>query len=254
MSVQLSLELDGTAALLVPDFGKGNILDEQAIGELSAAHAEALRLPEVRAILLEPAGSHFSFGASVVEHLPDRVRGMIPKLHALVRQLAASEAPVIAVVRGQCLGGGLEVALGCSRIVAAPGAKLGQPEVKLAVFAPAGSALLPRRVGDGLATRLLLTGEPLDAQAALAAGLVDEVAEDPRAAALAFAKLLCEVPASAVRRAHRAARAGALAALDVELARLEALYLGEVAGDPVAIEGLTAFVERRAPSWARRSG
>ncbi len=248
-----SERLEGGAIVrLVLDAGKGNVLDREALHDLSAAHAHALEAPEVRAILLDHEGPHFSFGASVPEHAPEVVGSMLPVLHAAVRQLAASPVPVVACVRGACLGGGLEVALACTRIVAAPDAKLGQPEVKLGVFAPVASVLLPRRVGDARAAAMLLHGEPVSGEEALRIGLVDELAPAPRDAALAFARPLLELSASSIRQAHLASRCQVIEALRDPLARLEARYLGVLMSTDDAREGIAAFLEKRAPSWRHR--
>jgi hypothetical protein len=88
-------------------------------------------------------GPHFSFGASVEEHLAERCAAMLAALHALVLTLAGYPVPVLVAVRGQCLGGGLEVALAGGPIFAAPDARFGQPEIKLGVFAPAASCCCP---------------------------------------------------------------------------------------------------------------
>ena len=120
-------------------------------------------------------------------------------------------APILVAVRGQCLGGGLEVALAGGPIFAAPTAQFGQPEMKLGVFAPAASVLLPYRVTQPVAEDLLLTGRSINATEAAAKGLVQVLAEDPEAAALAwFEEHLQGKSAASLRlRPHRRARADA---------------------------------------------
>lgn len=237
----------GAIVRLVLDAGKGNVIDRACMTELKAAHAAAVAQPAVRAILLDHEGPHFSFGASVPEHLPGVVNEMLPELHALVRQLVGSPVPLVGVVRGACLGGGLEVLLCCTRIVARADAKLGQPEIKLGVFAPVGSVLLPLRVGAGAAASMLLTGESVTAERALQLGLVDELAEDPTAAALRFAEALLPCSAIALRHAHRAVRSPWVDAVGARLDAVERQYLQELMATHDAKEGLQAFVEKRPP-------
>jgi hypothetical protein len=93
----------------------------------------------LRGVLLDAEGPHFSFGASVEEHLAERCAGMLASLHALILAMVEFPGAILVAVRGQCLGGGLEIALAGGPIFAAPDAQFGQPEMKLGVFAPAAS-------------------------------------------------------------------------------------------------------------------
>ena len=147
VSLHVELEKDGALLRLRLSRPKANIVDAAMIAALRAALGEHLPGARLRAVLLEAEGPHFSFGASVEEHLPESCAAMLRELHALVLQLVASPVPVLVAVRGQCLGGGLELAAAGHLIFAAPGATFGQPEIKLAVFAPAASCLLPERIG-----------------------------------------------------------------------------------------------------------
>src|SRR5262249_46429283 len=147
-------------------------------------------------------------------------------LHALVVQLLESPVPVLVAVRGQCLGGGLEVVAAGSLIFAAPGAMLGQPEIKLAVFAPAASCLLPERIGPATGGDPLFSGRSIDAVEAPRIGLVTAVADDPEQAALAyFDEHLAGISASTLRYAVQAARAGYNERVKAKIAHVEKLYL-----------------------------
>jgi cyclohexa-1,5-dienecarbonyl-CoA hydratase len=156
---------------------KANIVDRAMIRELDAAFSQ-VGSRELNAIVLTADGPHFSFGASVQEHLPDQIAGTLQALHALLRRIYEAPAPVIAAVRGQCLGGGFELVLACDLILADKTAQFASPEIKLAVFAPAASALLPVRVGEAVASRLLLTGAALTAEEASRCGLVAKAVDD----------------------------------------------------------------------------
>ncbi len=251
-AVRTAWEESGRVARVTIDGGdgrKGNVIDLPLLGALRGALAEAAR-PGVKAVLIEGAGDDFSFGASVEEHRPDRVERFLAAFHDLFRWMADVPQVRLAVVRGQCLGGGLELALACQRIVAAPGARLGQPEIRLGVFAPVASVLLPARVGQAAADDLLLTGRSVTADEALHLGLVDEVADDPLEAARAWvATHVVPLSSSSLRFAARAAHVGLAAALRDRLAEVERLYLDELMATADAVEGITAFLARRPPRF-----
>jgi cyclohexa-1,5-dienecarbonyl-CoA hydratase len=236
---------------------KANVLDAAMVSALDEAFAAAARPapgePALRGVLLDAEGPHFSFGASVEEHLPARCAAMLRGFHALLLKMLELPVPILVAVRGQCLGGGLELACTGSVLLAAPDAKLGQPELVLGVFAPAASCLLPERIGAAAAEDLLLSGRAVDAAEALRLGLANGVADDPEAAALAwFDEHLAKKSASSIRFALAAARAGLLERVRTKLAALEALYLDRLMSSHDAVEGLTSFLEKRPPRWEDR--
>jgi cyclohexa-1,5-dienecarbonyl-CoA hydratase len=232
---------------------KANIVDAAMIAALRMALSEHLPSPRLRAVLLDAEGPHFSFGASVDEHLPDQCAGMLRQLHTLIVQLLESPVPVLVAVRGQCLGGGLEVAAAGNLIFAAPGAMLGQPEIKLAVFAPAASCLLPERIGQARAEDLLFSGRSIDAGEAHRLGLVTAVADDPEQAALAyFDEHLAGISASSLRCAVQAARSDYIERVKAKIVLVEKLYLERLMATHDAVEGLTAFIAKRPATWEDR--
>jgi len=246
------LERDGALLRLTLARPKANLIDAAMIAALSAALA-AHRGGAQRGVLLDAEGPHFSFGASVEEHLPDRCAAMLSSLHALIVAMLEYPAPILVAVRGQCLGGGLEVALAGGLVFAAPDAQLGQPEMKLGVFAPAASCLLPHRVSQSTAEDLLLSGRSLGAADALRVGLVDAVADDPAAAALAyFDAHYAGKSAAALACALTAARGLYLPDVRRRLAEVERLYLDTLMKTHDANEGLAAFLAKRPPQWEHR--
>jgi cyclohexa-1,5-dienecarbonyl-CoA hydratase len=227
---------------------KANIVDAQMIGALDAALAEAAApaagAPALRGVLLDHQGPNFSYGASVEEHLPASCAAMLQGLHGLVLRMAAFPLPILVAAKGQCLGGGLEVAAAGHLLFAAPDARLGQPEMQLGVFAPAASCLLPERMGQGAADDLLWSGRSVDGREALRLGLVNAVAEDPEAAALAwFDEHLARKEAS---------RHDLTARLRRKIAAVEEMYLTRLMATRDANEGLVAFLEKRQPVWEDR--
>ena len=251
--LKVALERDGALLHLTLNRPKANICDAQMIEALQAALDAHAGHAALRGVLLDAEGPHFSFGASVEEHLAERCAGMLASLHALILALAGCRVPVLVAVRGQCLGGGLEIALAGGPIFAAPNAQFGQPEIKLGVFAPAASCLLPWRVSAVAAEDLLCSGRSIDAAQALAIGLVQMLADDPVAAALAyFDEHLAPRSAAALAHAMQAVRAPRLAAMRDELARVERLYLQSLMKTRDANEGLAAFLAKRSPTWEHR--
>jgi cyclohexa-1,5-dienecarbonyl-CoA hydratase len=228
---------------------KANILDRAMIRELDEAVSHASSRP-LNAIVIGAEGPHFSFGASVQEHLPDQIAGTLQALHGLLRRLLEAPAPVIAAVRGQCLGGGFELVLACDLIVADKTAQFAVPEIKLGVFAPAASALLPLRVRRAIASRLLLTGAAITADEAARCGFVTRVADDLDTEIERWLEsdFLLRSPSS-LQFACRAARLSLHRAFEEDLTRLERLYLSELMKTPDAEEGIRAFLEKRAPHW-----
>ncbi len=251
--LKVSLQHEGRLLRLTLARPKANIVDAEMIAALSSALDSHANVAELTAVLLDAEGSHFSFGASVDEHMPDQCADMLASLHALIKQMLDFPVPILVAIQGQCLGGGLEVVCGGDLLFATPEAKLGQPEIKLGVFAPAASCLLPERIGSGHAADLLWSGRSIDGNEAYRIGLVNELSEDPSAAAEAwFAKHLLGSSASSLRFARRASSSDAVARIKAKLDQVESLYLQELMATHDAVEGLQAFVEKRTVNWEHR--
>ena len=251
-SVRLELTHGGQVARITLSAPKANILDKAMMIALGEALEELTARGNLKAIVLSGAGPHFSFGASIEEHLPDRIGDTLAHLRKLLLKMAVAPAPLIAAVRGQCLGGGFELALACDLIVAEESARLALPEIKLGVFPPAGAALLPVRAGSGRAAEMVLTGAHWTAAQAAAAGLINRVFPngelEPQLDAWLESDFLSR-SAPALRFAAQAARRPLVRALEVDLPALEHLYLNQLMDQPDAVEGVLAFLEKRQPRW-----
>ena len=247
------LEEDGGLLRLRLARPKANIIDAAMIAALDQALDRHLATPGLRGVLIDAEGPHFSFGASVEEHLPGRCAAMLRSLHGALLRLLSAPLPVLVAARGQCLGGGLELALAGTLLFVAPDAKLGQPEIRLGVMAPAASCLLPERIGRARADDLLLSGRSVGAEEAVAMGLATAIAADPEAAALGwFQEHLAGKSAAALGHAMRAARLDFVERVRGKLARVETLYLEELMATRDAVEGLDAFLAKRPPRWEHR--
>jgi cyclohexa-1,5-dienecarbonyl-CoA hydratase len=233
---------------------KANIIDAEMIDALSEALENYVADKRMLAVVLDADGPNFSFGASVEEHLPDQCAGMLRKINSLVLQMIGYPVPIVAAVHGQCLGGGLEVACAASPIIVAPDAQLGQPEISLAVIAPAASCLLPERVGQAQAEMLLLSGKSIGAQRAKNIGLADEVSDTPTEAALAWIDdNIIGKSASSLRIAVTAARHDYVERIRKKLDTVEKMYVDELMKNRDPVEGLNAFLEKRKPVWENDS-
>ena len=247
------LERDGALLRLRLARPKANIVDAAMIKALDEAFSAHAGNAGLRAALVDHEGPHFSFGASVEEHLPEQCAAMLRGLHALLARMLDWPKPILMAVKGQCLGGGLEFAAAGHLMFLAPDAQLGQPEMKLAVFAPAASCLLPVRIGQARAEDLLYSGRSIDAATALAWGLANAVADDPAAAAAAyFDQHLAGKSGVSLAYAVRAAREPFAAQAKRRLLEVEQLYRDGLMKTRDAVEGLRAFLEKRQPKWEHK--
>lgn len=172
-------------------------------------------------------------------------------LRGALERLAAHPALSVAAVDGLALGGGLELAMACTLRVAGTSAQLGLPEVKIGLIpGGGGTQRLPRLVGRGRALDIMLTGRQVDAEEALRIGLVDRLV--PAGSALTAARELARELCAASSPAQRAVVRTVDAAYDRPLAdglRYEAEQVQEVFEHGEAVEGLRAFIDKRAPEF-----
>ena len=209
----------------------------------------------VRAVVLAPGGQHFCAGADMSE-FPLRFDFEVARRHGenghrMCLSLARCAVPVVAAIEGACLGGGLELALGCDFRVAAGSARLGLPEIRRGVWpGTGGMPLLARLVGDQRAKALVVGGDIMDARDARELGLVDRLAETGNAeeAALAWARELAGKPARPLQAAKRLLDQAFVARLEDHLGdELEAYVACYQTAD--AREGNRAFFEKREAVW-----
>jgi len=251
--LKVQLEKEGRVLRLTLARPKANIVDHEMLTAIRKALDEHKDLADLAAVLLEAEGPNFSFGASVEEHLPGQCDQMLKVIDGTVLDLLAFPVPVLVAVRGFCLGGGLEVACGGNQIFAAPEASFGQPEIQLAVFAPAGSCLLPEMIGQANAEDLLFSGRTIDAQEAHRIGLVSRIADEPEQAAMDYIdKELLPRSSCALRHAVWAARADFVERMKNKMEKVEDRYLEDLMSSHDAVEGLNAFMEKRAAKWENR--
>lgn len=231
---------------------KGNIITDELVTQLRQALEDLSQSTSLRLLVIEGEGRDFSFGANIPEHAPGAIEQSLPLFHSLVFDLLAMPVPTAAVVRGRCIGGGFEIALACDFIFAADEATFALPEIKLGVFAPVATVLLPKRVGLAAATSALLTGASRTAAEWKSRGLIEMTAPTEglaRAVDAWFNATLAQYSAEALRYAVRALRAPLNEAAAREIPEIERLYLNEASRSRDAREGIEAFLEKRQPRW-----
>ncbi len=229
-----------------------NILGLEMMDELSSALAALAQDDEASVIVLESTTKDvFSAGADVKEHLPATAETLIRTFERLILAVLEFPKPSVAVVRGKCFGGGMELALSCDFVLASERAIFGQPEVAVGVYPPAAAALYPRLAGIKATYRLLLTGKSISAAEAASMGLVTwAVSEEDVNSRLK--DLLGELTSKSqvvLRFAKRAVFEGLSRTLPEALGHASTLYLESLMKTEDSVEGLTAFLEKRKAVW-----
>ncbi|MFT4840544.1 MAG: enoyl-CoA hydratase [Planctomycetota bacterium] len=253
------LERDGYLAIVTVNRpSKLNALDLQTIAELDAAFAAIDVDDSVGAVIVTGAGEKaFVAGADITELQQQGVldgTANARRGQALTLRMENCSKPVLAAVNGFALGGGLELALACDVRFASSTAKLGLPEVSLGIVPGyGGTQRLPRLVGTGNALHLILQGDAIDAQEALRIGLVNGVFEPAELMdkVKAVANRMVSRGPTALSLAKQAVRRGAQMPMADALA-LEADLFGMISSTDEMKEGMTAFLEKRKPSWLRK--
>ncbi|HEX3280828.1 MAG TPA: enoyl-CoA hydratase-related protein [Pyrinomonadaceae bacterium] len=233
-----------------------NVLNIAMMQEVNKALDECSQQRDLAAIVFAAAPDcrAFSAGVSVEEHAHETIFQMLDSFHAIFRNLEQISRPTIAVVNGPALGGGCELITFCDFVIASEQARFGQPEIKLGVFPPVAAILLPRIVGDRRARELMLTGEIIEAREALALGLITRVvpAAELEAETARLLTQLRGLSALALEHAKRAIDLGQGRSLDEALKEIEDMYLHELMKTQDAVEGISAFGEKRKAAWQHR--
>lgn len=258
----LSVALDGHVAVLTlsrPD--ALNALSNELIGQLMDA-LDAFELEErVRAVVVTGSGRAFSAGADIKGFLPhmrvgprEAVAHFLRPGQKLTARVEAFPKPVIAAVNGLAFGGGCELVEAMHIAVAGASAVFSKAEINIGIIPTfGGTQRLPRNVGRKAATELILTGRRFDAEEALRLGLVNRVVADEAVLPTAMA-IACDIaskPPLTVAAALSAIHRGQDTSIERGLAIEEASFAAIVSTQD-ALEGVAAFVEKRAPHFIGR--
>jgi len=254
---EIRYEIDGPMALVsINRPEKHNAISLATLAELQAAIAEAAAADAVKVITITGTGGRaFASGSDLGEVLDrDLGKALEPIVQGLADQLERTPKPTIAAIDGICMGGGLEVALGCDLRIATPKSRFATPEGKLGIIPGGGAtARLPRLVGRGWAMEMMLMGEAINADRALSIGLITRIvdAEEliPEARRMTehlagFAPFVPRTMKAMVHFGMEASMAGAL--------MFEKYAQGALVQTEDKHEGITAFLGKRRPKFKGR--
>jgi enoyl-CoA hydratase len=234
-----------------------NQLNVPLVGALDQAFARAAAMPRLKGLILRSMHEKvFSTGADIAGEMttltPSQAEDFARHGRNVFGRLTELSCPTVACISGFCLGGGLELALCCDFRVAARNARMGLPEINLGLVPGwGGTQRLPQLIGRSRALRMILSGDPVNADAALESALVDEVVEAPadlEASALRMLARFASKAAATLGLAKRAVYAGAQLGLPAGLDNESALF-GAAWATPERSEGISAFLEKRRPRW-----
>ncbi len=251
--LKLNYTHSGSVAQLIFDDGKGNVLDSVMMAELQETLNSFRSNSAIKLITFEGAGKHFSFGASVEEHQKDAAATMLKSFHQLFYTIRDLAIPTLAKISGQCLGGGMEIALICNFLFADKTAKMGQPEIILGVFPPPASVILPLKIGYARAEEILITGKTISADEGIQIGLLNKVFENKiemeDETNRWIEQNILQKSASSLRYAVKAARVKFNHLLSNFIPQLESMYVNQLMETKDANEGINSFLEKRKPVW-----
>ncbi len=251
--LKLEFSHDGAVANVILNDGKGNVLDNVMMLEMLELFEQFKTNKDIKLVTFQGEGKHFSFGASVPEHTKDLAGTMISTFHKIFTTLIDLSIPTMAKISGQCLGGGMELALVCNFMFADQTAVLAQPEIILGVFPPPASIMLPLKIGNARAEEILLTGRNVKAEEGERIGLLNKVYENKDDLNIGvdewiIKNIVCK-SATSLKYAVKASRVTFNYIMINKLPFLEQLYVGQLMETKDANEGINSFLEKREPVW-----
>ena len=236
---------------------KQNVLNVQMLQEMAGVIDSLFNRNEVRLLILDSAPEcegYFSMGVGREGYAPPMDFQMMDAFHNVFRTMNEASTPVLAVVDGVASGAGAELAAFCDLVIATERAQFRQPEIKLGVFPPLGAVIYPRVIGPRRTMEFLLTGDPINAQQALAMGLVNQVV--PRTALKetvgALAKRICNHSGPVLKLLKQVIFQGTWRPLNEALKNAQDIYLNQLSELEDSQEGLRALLEKRKPVWKNK--
>ncbi|MBV60466.1 MAG: enoyl-CoA hydratase [Nevskiales bacterium] len=256
MTDQLQVAIDGSVAVLTIDNPPANTWTLESLNALPDLLADLESDESIRALVVTGAGEKFFSAGAELRTFADGdvaiASEMARAFGFAFEALAECDLVTIAAINGYAMGGGLETALACDMRIAESHAQMALPEASVGLLPCAGGTQrLPWLVGEGWAKRMILCGERVDADTALDIGLVEEVVDRGQAVAVAqelAGRVQRQAPGSVVackRLIHAAERQPLQTALAMEREEFVELFNSDD-----QLEGVTAFLEKRAPEWS----
>jgi len=247
----ISLQFDGPVARLAFANPPQNVITIAMMDELASAFAEIEGRKEISAMLISGQGKSFSAGVDVAAHTAETLREMLMKYHAVILAALGSKKVTVAEVRGNCLGGGAELAMVCDMVFTTIDARWGFPEITLGCFPPVACAALAACVGQKNAAELILSGATISGHRAAEIGLANASGSEEEVTAKVqdCLRSLARLSPASLATTKKALYTWNAAHTDKGLDRAEQIYLDELMKTEDAQEGIRAWIEKREPRW-----
>jgi len=231
-----------------------NLLTVAMMTELAECIESLNGRSDVKCILLDSSQKVFSLGISREDSKPDRVFQTLEAFNRVFLAISDISKPMVIVVNGQAVGAGSELIAFGDMIIATPNAKFAQPEVKLGVFPPFASVMLPQLIGPKKTYELILTGQPLSAEDAAHLGLVNKVVPEAELAAAVKDILtrIIEFSGPVLEMTKKVIQGTMGLPLDQAIKRSQDIYLNQLMSLEDAQEGVRAVLENRKPVWKNK--
>jgi cyclohexa-1,5-dienecarbonyl-CoA hydratase len=230
------------------------MMNIEMMNELNGLFEDLLKDENLKCVTIDAEGKHFCTGVEVADHKPDQVDDMIATFNRIFELTEQFEVPIIAVVQGFCLGGGMELAIACDVIVAGQGAQFGQPEIKVGFFPPYAAMRLPQLIGPAKAIEICTTGKFYSAAEARSLGMIAHAVEDDQLGEAAE-NLIKEIQANSpliIRLNKRAIKQHLGLSFKAALAGVSDLFLNTLMKSEDTLEGIASYEEKRKAVWKNR--
>ncbi|MGC2324351.1 MAG: enoyl-CoA hydratase-related protein [Terriglobales bacterium] len=231
-----------------------NVLTVPLMKELAEAIEGLNGRGDIKAVLLDSSQRTFSAGIGLEDSKADRVFSTLEAFNRVFEAIREISKPLIIVVNGPAIGAGSELAAFGDMVIATPKAKFAQPEVKLGVFPPFAAVMLPQVIGPKKTYELILTGEALSAEEALALGFVNRLVPEAelKEAVDSVINKIGEFSAPVLEMTKRVISGSIGLPLDKAMRQSHNIYLNQLMELEDVQEGLRAVLEKRKPVWKNR--
>jgi enoyl-CoA hydratase/carnithine racemase len=231
-----------------------NVLTAPLMRETAEAIESLNGRGDIKAILLDSSQRTFSAGIGLEDSKADRVFSTLEAFNRVFEAIREISKPLIVVVNGPAIGAGSELAAFGDLVIATPKAKFAQPEVKLGVFPPFAAVMLPQLIGPKKTYELILTGEALSAEEALALGFVNRVVPEAKLKETVDEVInkIGEFSAPVLEMTKRVISGSIGLPLDKAMRQSHNIYLNQLMELEDVQEGLRAVLEKRKPVWKNR--
>lgn len=233
---------------------KHNVFDILMMKEINAELSASMTEGDLKCIVFLGEGPSWCAGVEVGDHKPEMVHDMITEFNGIFERTEKLQIPLIAGVHGNCLGGGMEMAIACDIIAASEKAAFGQPEIKLGFFPPYAAIRLPQLVGPAKAIEICTTGRIYSAADAKNMGFVSHVFTEAEFEK-GLEKLVGDIAKCSpliLRLNKRAVKENLGLGFEQAIRGVSDLFLNELMKTEDTLEGIASFEEKRKPVWKNK--